>query len=101
VRGYAAPCGINDGKDIGEHMTKIMGEAVALPLAERAVLQAERDQERTKRMQAETQREEIAQAYERVVREKEDVERNVAQLTAEMENRQRVTDAPAGSRDSV
>jgi len=55
VRGYAAPCGINDGKDIGAHMTKILGEAVALPIAERAVLQAERNQERAAKQALETE----------------------------------------------
>jgi hypothetical protein len=64
-----------------------LGEVAAALAKAEEILHAERD--------------ELAAAYERVVREKQDAEKNVADLMNEMENRQRVTDAPAGSRDSV
>lgn len=60
LRGYAAPMGINDfGGDqdlarqkIAEHIAKVTGQAVASPIAEVAVLQAERDAERAAKLVA-------------------------------------------------
>lgn len=55
-RGFAAPCGINDGKDIEAHVATIVGEAAAKPFAEIAVLQAERNAERQAKEQAAAER---------------------------------------------
>lgn len=41
-RGYAAPCGINDGKDIEAHVAKVLGEAAAKPFTDVAILNAEK-----------------------------------------------------------
>lgn len=86
--GYAGPVGINDfdgdqekGRAaIRDRIAQVTGEAAALPFADVAVAQMERDAERLERIRVSGERDEIAAAYERIAAEKRDIENEREQL---------------------